>query len=217
MNLWDNVLVNPPFRNDPPLKLNVQARVMGIIALVLGILGALGMLILLPAVVFVSSTVNSLCNDPLYRPYYDCSTHTYALATVGVIIGVVGVVAQIVGGIWMMNGNVKGRALLVYALILGFLGNLLVAIGYGGSGYFGVVVDIVVYYFIVIARFPGEAPLVATPTIPGGYPPQQYPPQQGYQQPPQAYPPQAPPAQAPPQAPPQYPPQQPPAPPAPPV
>ena len=176
MDLWNNVIVNPPFRNDPPLKINVTARVMGIIALVLGILGALFLLALLPVVVFVSHVANDLCTI-----YNDCAPTSYPLATVGVLVGIVGVIAQIVGGIWMMNGQVKGRALLVYALIIGVVGNLFVTINYGGgTSIFGIIVDLVVYYFLVIARFPGEAPLVSTPMgqPPMGQPPMGQPPMQ---------------------------------------
>lgn len=193
MDLWNNVIVNPPFRNDPPVKVNVTARTMGIIALVFGILGGLALLLLLPAVVFVSTAANDLCHL-----YNDCVTNSYPLATFGIVVGIVGVVAQIVGGIWMMNGQVKGRALLVYALILGVLGNLLVTVNYGGgTSFFGIVLDLVIYYFLVIARFPGEAPLATTTGTPPSYG--------------------SPPPSAPPSAPPSTPPSTPPAPPAPPA
>jgi hypothetical protein len=220
-DLWDNGLVNPSFRNDPPLKLNVPARVMGIISLVLGILGALGALF----GAFVSFTWSASGLDSFCGYYNTCATHSTALAGLGNLIELAGCALIAFGGLQMMNGQPRGRALIIYGVVLALVGSLIYSIFWGfGYAAFGLVFSLVwraiFLYFVIIARFPGEVPLVASTAAPGGgYPPQQYPPQQGYQQPPQAYPQQAPPAQAPPQAPPQqpYPPQQPPAPPGPPV
>lgn len=218
-DLWDNALVNPPFRSNPPLKVNVPARTIGIVIAILAGLAALFQ-------IFVTITAFTFANalDSFCSVYGGCETHTAILAGLGALIVLVGDVLGAWGGFQMYQMQPRGKALVVYGMVLAIAGNIVYLIGWGFGYAFGsVIVQIIIYaivwYFVVISRFPNEAPLVAHPAggYPGGYPQQPpYPPQQpqypqqGYPQQPQ-YPPQQPPA-APPQQPP-APPQQPPAPP----
>ena len=203
-DLWNNVLVKPPFASNPPLKVNVPAKTYG---LVLGILAALGAIFGLIAAISAftwSSTLNADCN--LVNSVYGttvCQSHSTAIAGLGELVVLVGMVLGAWGGFKMYQGDHQGRPLMVYGLVLAVLGQLVYAIFWGFSYYVAgfivaLIIYAVIYYFIVISRFPDEQPLVAA-GAPAGYPPfggpQQYPPQQ--------YPPQAPPpGQYPPQGPP---------------
>lgn len=200
----NNALVNPSFASNPPVKLNVNARILG---LVIGILAAIGLLLSLFAggLLSIFGFVGGLA--PIWL--------------LGILVALVAEVMAAIGGFQMYNLNRRGKELVIYGLGLGIVGAVVTLvgeiiaysgyIGYGASGaIFSLIFDAIIYgciyYLVVISRFPGEAPLVASAAGPPagfGGPPQQYPPQQ---YPPQQYPPQQyPPQQTPPQ---QYPPQQ---------
>jgi hypothetical protein len=99
----------------------------------------------------------------------------------------------------MYQLNRDGKRLVIYGLALGFIGGVvstigtiifyagyaILGVGYGGA-IVGLIIDVIVYaivwYVVVISRFPGETPLVAAgPTggygnPPGGYNPPPPPP-----------------------------------------
>ncbi|MGA8016876.1 MAG: hypothetical protein WCB85_13255 [Candidatus Dormiibacterota bacterium] len=205
----NNALVNPSFASNPPVKLNVNARILG---LVIGILAAIGLLLSLFAggLLSIFGFVGGL--SPIWL--------------LGILVAIVAEVMGAIGGFQMYNLNPRGKELVIYGLALGLAGAVLTLVGeiiaYSGYTYLyssggaivGLIIDAIVYfciyYLVVISRFPSQPPLVASgfggpPMPPYGGPPQQYPPQQ---YPPQQYPPQqSPPQQYPPQ---QYPPQGPP-------
>jgi hypothetical protein len=200
MDLWDNTLVKPPFAANPPYKINVPAKTYG---LVIGILAAIGTLFGLLGLL-ATFTVNNLCSA-----FVACESHSALwLASVGALLSLAGAILATVGGFQMYGLQPRGRALIIYGMVLGLAGDILYLIGWGFGFYFGsfiirVIIYAIVYYFLVISRFPNEAPLVAS-----GAP-------QGYGQPPYGGPPQQPPPQ-PPYGPPQQggpPPQGPPGPP----
>ena len=80
-----------------------------------------------------------------------------------------------IGAYRMYQLDPEGKQLVVYGLILGMvgaivtlIGNLaaysgLVGIGAGGGVIFGLVIDLIIYgilyYLVVVSRFPGQAPL----------------------------------------------------------
>ena len=204
MDLWSNVLVEPPFRNDPPLKINVSAKTMGLIAGIFGGLLALLGLVAIPATL----AVNDLCTGfgGLYAN--TCGSHVAFGGLVGLLIGVVSSIATAIGGVWLYGGKERGRALIIYGLVIGAVGGLIASVSsYGGTFIFNLIITAVVYYFIVIARGPNDVPFPSAAPMAPPFPPTGQPPM-----PPQGYaPPMAPPG------PPMAPPPPPMAPPPPPV
>jgi hypothetical protein len=214
-DLWNNALVNPAFRNNPPAKVQVPAKTLG---LVLAILAGIGALFQIFAVITAFTWANAL--DSLCSYYGNCVSHSGAIAGLGALVVLAGQVLAVWGGYQMYKEVQQGKAFVIYGMLLALIGNVVYAVGWGFGYYvvgfiFSLIIYGIVYYFVVISRWSWEARL--TPTAApygagGGYPPQQYPPQQpqyppqqGYQQPPQQ------------PLPPQQPPQQPPGPPGPPA
>lgn len=155
-----NVLTDPPFAADPPIKLNVNAKILG---LVIGILAIIGLVIALLALPVVFA-LNNICNNLIGGT---CSTGIFGLALIGVIITVVGELLYAIGGFQMYNMNRAGKDKVIYGLAINVVGGILQIVGYGGVGgfIFALIVAVIVYYLVVISRFPGEMPLVAS----GGY------------------------------------------------
>jgi MFS family permease len=179
-------LVEPTFidRNNPPLKVNVSAKVIGIIAVVLSALGLLFGLIAIPAVFLIGSAITALGG------YHQ---GILVIALIGLLLALIADVMSLVGGWQMYQGNHNGRRLLIHALALSVAFNLIYTIGtYNVGGFiFTLIINAIVYYFVLISRFPDEAPLVASAGgAPPMYPPQQPPGGSPPQQPPGGYPPQ---------------------------
>lgn len=165
-----NILTNPPFAADPPIKLNIPAKTVGLVAAILGIIGVifLGLFGLIAAFALTSLSIG--CSE-----IGGCSNGIFFLALIGVIAGAVGALLYLIGGFQMYNLNRKGKDLVIYGLAVGLVGGLLELIGELGAGsfIFGILWFVVGWYIVVISRWPGEAPLVAGPpgygTPPGGY------------------------------------------------
>lgn len=160
-------LLNPPFMADPPVKLNISAKIIGLIACILAALGLLGYLFAIPAVLLIG-TAETVLGVPV-------GTHAGILvvALLGLGIGVVAALLELVGGYRMYQENPEGKRLLIYGIVLGALASVVYGIGYGGIGgvVIGLVIDFIVYYIVVISRFPNEAPLVAGGVAPPPPPP----------------------------------------------
>ena len=176
-----NILTDPPFAADPPIKLNVPAKTLGLVIGILAIIGIIIDLIALPivfALTSVSSDATTVCQELGGR---DCGTSgIFGLALIGVIIGLVGAILYAIGGFRMYQLNRAGKNLVIYGLVVSLVGGIFGIIGYGGisSFIFSLIIAVVIYYLVVISRWPGDAPLVATP---GGY---GSPPPGGYGSPP---------------------------------
>lgn len=161
-----NILTDPPFAADPPIKVNIPAKTVGIVAAILGILGLIvfGLFGLFAA--FALTTLATVCDG-----LTNCNTGgIFFLALVGVIVTLVGSLLYLIGGFQMYNLNRAGKNLVIYGLALGLVGGLLELIGGLGAGgfIFDIIWFVVGWYIVVISRWPGDAPLVAAgPT--GGY------------------------------------------------
>jgi len=166
-----NILTNPPFAADPPIKLNVPAKTVGLVAGILGIIGVifLGLFGLIAA--FALTTVSTICAG-----LTNCgTTGIFFIAIIGVILAAVGALLYLIGGFQMYSLNRKGKDLVIYGLALGLVGGLFDLIGGLGAGnfIFGLIWFVVGWYLVVISRWPDEPPLVASPggygNPPGGY------------------------------------------------
>lgn len=145
-------LLAPPFAADPPVKLNIPAKTLGLILAILGAIGAFFGILGVFALLGLSALAAAYAG-------------IFLLAVVGVIISEIGTVIGAWGGYQMYQGKPEGKKFAIYGLVINTVGSLVAAIG--GSGgligwLFGALIAFVVYYLIVISRFPGEAPLVAS-------------------------------------------------------
>jgi len=199
-DLWNNALVDPPFASNPPLKVNVPAKTYGLVVGILAAIGAILSLFVMIGAFTVSSALSSFesaANAECNAVHgVDCSLYSTtgsAIAGIGALIVLAAMCVGAWGGFQMYQGIRRGKALMVYGLVGAAFGWLIYAILWGfGVGITYFIVDLiiyaVIYYFLVISKFPDEVPLVAA-AAPAGYPP--YGPPPNYPQPPQGpYPPQ---------------------------
>ncbi len=177
-----NSLTNPSFMNNPPVKLNVNARILG---LVIAILAGIGLLLSL----FAGGLLSIISFVGGFAPIW----------FLGVLVAIVAEAVAAVGGFQMYRLNPGGKSLVISGLALGFAGAVLSLVGeimaysgllgYGASGaivglVFDVIVYGIIYYLVVISRFPNQPPLVSTAMM--GPPPFGPPPSYGPPPPPTA-------------------------------
>jgi hypothetical protein len=159
-----NSLVDPPFAKDPPVKVNVNAKTLGLVLLILGAIG-----ILLDALALIG--ILGFCGT--YSIYGGCNLPILWL--LGDLIGLAAVIIGTIGAYRMYQLDPEGKQLVVYGLILGIVGAIvtlignyaaysgLIGIGAGGGVIFGLIIDLIIYgilyYLVVVSRFPGQAPL----------------------------------------------------------
>ncbi|MHB8718469.1 MAG: hypothetical protein ACYDAC_06220 [Candidatus Dormibacteria bacterium] len=158
-------LVDPPFAANPPVKLNINAKTLG---LILAILGAIGLLFGLIGLIGIFGFCGS------YSYLTGCGFPV--LWFLGEIVGLAGLAIGTLGAYRMYECNPQGKELVVYGLIVGFVGAVItltgniaaysLVAGYGaGVAIVGLVIDAIIYfilyYLVVISRFPGSAPSAA--------------------------------------------------------
>lgn len=151
-----NRLTQPGFTDNPPLRLTVNASILG---LVVGILACVGILLSL----FAGGLLSIIGFVGGFAPIW----------FLGVLLSVVAEVLAAVGGFQMYRLNPGGKNLVIYGLVLGLAGGVVSLVGeiiaysgllgYGASGAIvGLVVDVVIYgviyYLVVVSRFPEPAP-----------------------------------------------------------
>jgi hypothetical protein len=176
-----NALVNPGFASNPPVKLNIPAKTLGLVLMILGIIGLVFSLIGLIGIFGIcSGVVASVCGG------------TPLIWILGEVVALVGLAVGTFGAYQMFMLNHEGRNLLIYGLAIGVLGSIINAVGtfvfyagyidYAGSFAVGAVIGLIIslavyfclYYLIVISRFPDEPPLVPSAAV--GPPPSYGPP-----------------------------------------
>ncbi len=162
-----NILTDPPFAADPPIKLNIPAKTVGLVAAILGIIG---LVVLRP-----------LRAERRVRTHHALRRVLTALA--GCNAGGIFFLALI--GVHRDRGRrscstssadsrctgstASGKALVIYGLAVGLIGGIFETIGVSAlaSLIFDILWFVVGWYIVVISRWPGDAPLVAS--TPGGY------------------------------------------------
>ncbi len=154
-----NALTDPGFAANPPVKLNVNARVLGLVIGILAIIGA----------------ILNLFAGGLFSIFAFAGGFAF-LWFLGVLIGLVADILAAIGGFRMYNLDRSGKVLVIYGLALSLLGAIVHLIGeliaYSGiysvlyspaGAIVGLIIDLIVlgiiYYLVVISRFPGEAPM----------------------------------------------------------
>jgi hypothetical protein len=160
MEFRQETLLNPPFAKDPPVKLNVPAKTLGLVYAILGAISALfglfaifGLLALSPFVAAAGAMAG-----------------LFWLGLLGLIVALVGTVIAAWGGYQMYQLKREGKSLVVYGLVINVIGGLIGSLGGAGSfvGWLvGAAIAFCLYYLVIISRFPDEPPLVPAGTTQG--------------------------------------------------
>jgi hypothetical protein len=139
-----DALVNPPFATDPPFKISIDARIIGLVIAILSALVGLLVFLTLLALLGVG-----------YQSSYGS---LYVLDLVDVVLNLIADALGLIGGIQMLRGNPGGRRLVVYGLALAFIIQVALGLGFGTgvSAIVTLVLLVVLYYAVVVSRFPGE-------------------------------------------------------------
>jgi uncharacterized membrane protein YfcA len=146
-----DALLDPPFAKDPPVKLDIPAKTLG---LVLAILGGIGTVFGLLGVMGLTAFAAAVGGG---------------LLVLGALISLAGTALGAWGGYQMYQENRSGKRLVIYGLILSAVGGLVAV--FAGSGVGSWIVNallaFVVYYLVIISRFEGEPkPVSAVPQPP---------------------------------------------------
>ena len=142
-----DLLLNPSFAKDPPVKLDIPAKTLGLVCAILsGISTFFGVIGLLGVSAFVAAAGSG------------------ALFLVGTVINVIGSALVAWGGYKMYQGDRDGKRLAIYGLVANAIGSLIVALGnLGLAGWIvNAVILFIIYYLVVISRFEGDPKLVST-------------------------------------------------------
>ncbi len=142
-----DMLLNPSFAKDPPVKLDIPAKTLG---LVLAILAGISTFFGVIAVLGVSALTAVAGTGPLFL--------------IGNVINVIGSALMAWGGYRMYQGDRDGKRLAIYGIVASAVGSLIAALGnLGLAGWIvNAVILFVIYYIVVISRFEGEPKLVTT-------------------------------------------------------
>jgi hypothetical protein len=139
-----DTLVNPPFANNPPVKLNLDAKVVGLVVAILGGLGALFTLLALLSLLGFGAALAAFGG-------------IFLLALIGVILNLVADVMAAIGGWQMYQGNESGKRLAIYGLAIAFAAEIIQMIGFSSSsGIVPLILLALVYYAIVVSRYPAK-------------------------------------------------------------
>jgi hypothetical protein len=139
-----DTLVNPPFANDPPVKLNLDAKVVGLVVAILGGLGAVFAFLGLLGLLGLGATLSAFAG-------------IFFLALIGVILNLVADVMAAIGGWQMYQGNESGKRLAIYGLAIAFVAEIIQMIGFSsGSAIVPLILLALLYYAIVVSRYPAK-------------------------------------------------------------
>jgi hypothetical protein len=144
-----NQLLDPPFAKDPPVKLDIPAKTLGLIYAVLGGIAALFGLFALVAL-FGLNNVATLTGF----------SGVWILLVIGSLVSEAGTVLAAWGGYRMYQEDRGGKKPVVLGLAITVVGGLVSALGAFGGGLPGWIlstaVTFVLYYLVIISRFSEE-------------------------------------------------------------
>ena len=149
MDAYLNQLLDPPFAKDPPVKLDIPAKTLGLIYAVLGGIAALFGLFALVAL-FGLNNVATLTGF----------SGVWILLVIGSLVSEAGTVLAAWGGYRMYQEDRGGKKPVVLGLAITVVGGLVSALGAFGGGLPGWIlstaVTFVLYYLVIISRFSEE-------------------------------------------------------------
>ena len=142
-------LLDPPFAKDPPVKLDIPAKTLGLIYAVLGGIAALFGLFALVAL-FGLNNVATLTGF----------SGVWILLVIGSLVSEAGTALAAWGGYRMYQEDRGGKKPVVLGLAITVVGGLVSALGAFGGGLPGWIlstaVTFVLYYLVIISRFSEE-------------------------------------------------------------
>ena len=129
--------------NDPPVKVNFDAKVVGLVVAILAGIGGLFAFLALLGLLGLGAAFAGI----------------FFLAIIGVLVSLVGDVMAVIGGWQMYQGNASGKRLAIYGLALTFLAEIILMIGFSASSaILQLLLLAILYYAVVVSRYPGQAP-----------------------------------------------------------
>jgi hypothetical protein len=138
--------MDPPFAKDPPVKLDIPAKTLGLIYAILGGIAALFGLFALIAL-FGLSAVATLTGVG----------GVWILLVIGSIVSEIGTALAAWGGYRMYQGDRSAKKTVVMGLAISVVGGLVSTLGSLGGGLvgwiFSAAVTFVLYYLVIISRF----------------------------------------------------------------
>lgn len=141
-----DTLVSPPFASNPPVKVNLDAKVVGLVVAILAGLGALFSLLGLLGLLGAASALSTFGG-------------IYLLALLGVLVNLVADVMATIGGWRMYQGNENGKRLAIYGLAIAFIAEIIQMIGFASaSAIVPLILLALLYYAVVVSRYPSQAP-----------------------------------------------------------
>ncbi|MBV8528886.1 MAG: hypothetical protein JOZ75_11260 [Candidatus Dormibacteraeota bacterium] len=157
-------LTEPMWAESPPLKVNVDSRVLGLVIGIISLVACLAWLLVSITGLWIVGSVNPYCSS-IVQEGTGCGSTSgiFALGLIGFLLVVAGYLLVAAGGFRMFAMVHEAKRQAIYGLLLGVIGGLIATIGYGGFLsvlIFDVVLALVVYYLIVVSRYPDEEPLV---------------------------------------------------------
>ena len=140
-------LVNPPFATNPPIRISVDAKYIGlavaILALPFALANSYNLVVLLSA---LNSGIQSI------------NVGIWLLFFVDIVLTLVAAVMALIGGWRMLRRDPAGKRLAIYGVGLAFLVEALIGLGFGTglSSIVRLVILAMLYYAVVVSRFAGE-------------------------------------------------------------
>jgi len=163
-------LIHPTFwdPNNPPMKVNVNAKTVGLVSAILGALFALFALFAILGLLALGGVATAVGG-----------TGVGGLVMVGVIFIILALITDLMwtyGGWQMYQEKPEGRSMVVVSLALSFIFSVVGDLFSTNIG--GIIISLIIngaiYYFVMISRFPNEAPVagaVMPPPPPPATPP----------------------------------------------
>lgn len=139
-----DALVNPPFATNPPIRLSVDAKFIGLgVAILAGLFGLIGLYDLL---VLLNAGI---------QPSY---AGIWVVLFVDTVVNLLADAMGLIGGWRMFKGNPAGKRLAIYGLTLSFLVQALLGLGFGTgpSLIVWLILLAMLYYAVVVSRFTGD-------------------------------------------------------------
>jgi hypothetical protein len=142
-------LLNPPFAKDPPVKLDIRAKTLGLIYAILGAISALFGLAALAGLLGLN-----------YVASLTGFGGVWVLLVIGSLVSEAGTLLAAWGGYRMYQEDHGGKKPVVLGLALTVVGGLVSALGTYGGGLpgwiFSAAITFVLYYLVIISRFSDE-------------------------------------------------------------
>jgi hypothetical protein len=142
-------LMAPAFMKNPPVKLDIPAKTLGLVYAILGALGVLFGLFGLFAALGLSAVATAVGVGGVW-----------ILLLIGGLVSLVGTALAAWGGYKMYQGDHAAKRTVVMGLVISLIGGLISALGTFGGGLPGWIISalitFVLYYLVIISRFSDE-------------------------------------------------------------